>query len=93
MRKIVCKYGPRSPLNPPFFHVELFVGEIDVTLVESDDDSVTGDDFGSADEVKVFKDEDEPDCSESYQASTSYNTFVSFMGFFTKKLLRFREKS
>ena len=36
--------------------------------VDSDDESVAGDDFGSTDEVKVFKDEDEPDCSESYQA-------------------------
>ena len=36
--------------------------------VESEDESVNGDEFGSTDEVKVFKDEDEPDCSESYQA-------------------------
>ena len=37
--------------------------------VDSDVDDVdNSDDFGSTDEVKVFKDEDEQDCSESYQA-------------------------
>jgi hypothetical protein len=45
---------------------------VDVTSskanVESEDDSVAGDDYGSTDEVKIFKDEDEQDCSESYQA-------------------------